>query len=437
MAAQTVGDLRTLVVRRAGIGRRVALLSADEALVKGLQANRCEVLADPGLEELEAFKPQLIVAFDAFVADGLEAFRLVARAAPEAELLISFANAASSSALLAALSGQGVRPGLVEDEVQSWLRSVGYLVAARDIVVSPHQASGLAADTEASLRALFEQLNPSAAVDRVLWLARRGVEATSADRVAGLISVVVSGGGEVAALEGTLASVAGQQARPLEVVVVASHPDEVQQRVLERVKGRAGIEVRWVQTSSVDPAARLNQGLACSRGQYVTFLEAGELLGPRHLHRLLETLAKGTQAWALAPGASLHGPFRLAAWLELGAVHAARWLVDRDRLGRFALTFPEGVAEFEGVLFTRISLVFSPSLLDGGDELDTSRQLRGAPQTVQEHLKGRPLRGLISLDEVLAAPNLQAWAMDRLEAARPGLGSAVAQALTRVRRLTR
>ena len=45
--SQTVGDLRTLVTRRAGLRKKVALLAGDEALQASLQKNGCTVLVDP------------------------------------------------------------------------------------------------------------------------------------------------------------------------------------------------------------------------------------------------------------------------------------------------------------------------------------------------------------------------------------------------------
>ena len=107
---QTVGDLRTLVTRRAGLRRKVALLAADPGLSQALEQNGCTVLADPAsLDEVTAFAPQVVVAFDGFAADGGEGFRKLAQAAPGAELVFSFANASSASVLIRALLG--VQPG--------------------------------------------------------------------------------------------------------------------------------------------------------------------------------------------------------------------------------------------------------------------------------------------------------------------------------------
>ena len=82
--SQHAGDLRTLVARRAGLKRRVALLVDDAALKDVLEKNGCTVLVDPSLEELSAFDPQVIAAFDGFAREKAESFRQLVRAAPEA-----------------------------------------------------------------------------------------------------------------------------------------------------------------------------------------------------------------------------------------------------------------------------------------------------------------------------------------------------------------
>ena len=77
--SQTVGDLRTLVTRRAGLRRKVALLAADSSLCAALEQNGCTVLVDPeSMEAVTTFHPDVVVAFDGFAAEGAEGFsRLV------------------------------------------------------------------------------------------------------------------------------------------------------------------------------------------------------------------------------------------------------------------------------------------------------------------------------------------------------------------------
>lgn len=405
MAAQTVGDLRTLVVRRSGQGRRVAVLSADEALARGLAQNGHTLLVDPTtLGDVAAFRPEVVVAFDGFASDGAEGFAALARAAPEAELLFSFANASGASRLLRGLEGRATGAALSEAEVRAWLLRAGWVVATRDAVVVPHEPSGLSTDTEVALRQLLEQLNPAAAVDRLLLVARRGVAASPREWSPGLTSVVVSAGADPAALEGTVRSVAGQLQRPVELVVVSSLPELRLEDAVRPAKGRAGLTVAVVGDAPGDALARTNVGLARAQGQYVCCLEAGELLAREHLATLVRRLAEGTSAWALSPGPGTPAPFSLRGWLEAGAAQRGRAVVDRQRLGAFPLDFAEGQALGEAVWFCRLAALFPPACGAGPVTLDSPRLVASRPEAVVEALRGRPLRAVTSLERLLEAP---------------------------------
>jgi hypothetical protein len=404
--AQAVGDLRTLVARRAGLGRKVALLAADEALAKALEQNGCTVLADPpSLEAVKAFGPQVVVAFDGFAADGAEGFKALAQAAPGASLVFSFANASGASTLLRALLGTTPAPTSSERDVRAWLREAGFVVASRDVVVTPHAPSGLSADTEAALRQLLEQLNPDAAADRLLLVAKRGAEASAPERTAGLTSVVVSGGDDVIALEGTIRSVAGQLQQPLELWVVSTLPEHRLDELSKAAKGRAGVTLVLVGDAPEDPLARTNFALSRARGQYVCCLEAGELLDRSHLSLLVKRLQDGTAAWALSSPPVDVGPrFELRRWLEVGAVQRGRYVVDRERLGSFALHFAEGVELAEAMLFSRLVALFPPAWAPSMCTLDSPRAVSARPEALLETLRARPLRTLAALRDQLEAP---------------------------------
>ncbi|MEW5743413.1 MAG: glycosyltransferase family A protein [Myxococcota bacterium] len=496
---QTAADLRTLVIRRAGLGRRVALLSSDELLAQGLEKNGCTVLSDPdSLDALTDFGPEVVVAFDGLVAEGLGALEGVARAAPAAELLFSFANAASASLLSRALQGKTSVRALAEAEVRAALSSAGYVVTGRDVVVTPHQPSRLAVEVDAALRQLFEQLNPDAAADRFLLSARRGVVASSPDRTPGLVSVIVTagpeprreaagagpgpgevptggapfgeggaanssavsgpargrgapsrGGGdasspahrglELDALTGTLSSLAGQAHRALEVLVASPFTAEEVEQAGRALKSRAGTTLLPVSSAAQDPAARINAGLALARGQYVSFLEAGELLDARHLSSLLERLSAGTEAWALAtPRASLAPPFDVLAWCRAGAAHRGLWLVDRDRLGAFPLTFAEGTPHFELLLFLRLAALFPPAWKPSAPTLDSPRAASADVEGLLHAMQGRPLQALVPLARLLRAPpppKVEDVVRDALEERSPMVARAFSRAAALVERV--
>ncbi|MBL8918986.1 MAG: glycosyltransferase family 2 protein [Myxococcaceae bacterium] len=438
MAAQLAQDLRTVVTRRVGGKRRVVVLASDLALVRAIEANGCTVLADPAsLDEVAAFRPEVVVVFDGFVLrDGQEALRRLASASGEAELVFSFANAASASALLAGLLGLPPAPAFSEPEVRRWLASAGFVVASRDAVVTAPVATGLSADTEAALRQLFEQLNPDAAIDRLLLVARRGVEATKPDRSPGLVSVIVSGGADVAALEGTLSSLANQHRRPLELVVVAALPAERLDEVVSRARVRSGISVITKADAPTDPAARTNAGLALAQGQYVAFAEEGTLFSPMHLTSLVRLLEDGTVAWALtssatsARGAARPARFDLGAWLRDGLVHRAEWLIDTSRLASFPLTFAEGERDADALLFARLGLLFPPAWRPDAPTVELSTPPSFAVDALLAKLRGRPLRGLTTLDALVQPPPVPALAaqvQERLAAVDPRVAEAFAR----------
>lgn len=437
---QTAADLRTLVLRRAGANRRVALLSSDEGLAKGLEANGCSVLVDPPtMEALTEFRPEVVVAFDGLLAEGLAAFEGLSRAAPSAELVFSFANAASASLVSRALQGRASVRAFAERDVREALSSAGYVVTARDVVVTPHETATLAVDTDAALRQLFEQVNPDAAADRFLVLAKRGVVASQPDRVPGLVSVVVSSGADAGALAGTLGSLAGQLHRALEVVVASPLAADAVLAAGAGLKVRAGATLVPLEVKSDDAAARSNAGLAVTRGQYVAFLEAGELLDARHLAALVERLSAGTEAWAVAtPRVAVTPPFDAAAWARAGAAHRGLWLIERERLGSFPLTFAEGTPQFELVLFLRLAALFAPAWKPGPPTLDSTREVSSDVDAVLQALAGRPLQALVPLARWLRAPpppKVQDVVRDALGERSPAVAKAFTRAASLVERV--
>ncbi|MBL8954968.1 MAG: hypothetical protein JNK82_29595 [Myxococcaceae bacterium] len=366
MNAQGAADLRTLVVRRAGQGRRVALLSPDAAIARAVEANGCTVLVDPDSPEaFAAFHPDVIVGFDA-LADP-HTLQLLARTVPGAELVFSCANAGSASSVIAQLLGRPAPRGQSERQLTEWLGTAGYDVVARDRVVVPFEAAGLALDAEASLRALLEQLNPEAAADRWLWVCRRGPPKPLPLRAAGLLSAVVFDG---PGREVTLAALERQSQKPLEVV------------------------------SSIEEA----------RGQYLALVMPGDTLTRDHFARLVQALQRGVSAWALESNVA-----PLAA-LEKGAVDCCAYVVDRERVGPFTLTLPRGAPAAEAVLFARLTALFPASLVAGGPSFE--RAHRPAPiGEALAALKSRPLRLLMGIDEALEQspePSLRSLLRDRL-----------------------
>jgi hypothetical protein len=349
----SAADLRTLAIRRAGTKRKVALLAADALLQSGIEANGCTVLVDPpDARALAAFDPDCVVGFDGLADGDGAAFARIAAAAPRAELVFSCANAGSASGLVRQLLGLQAARGLAEAQVRAWLSAARYDVVARDRVVVPFEASGLALDAEAALRALFEQLNAEAAADRWLWLARPARAQASSGRTPGLLSVVVFDG---PGREHSLTALDRQSQKPLEVV------------------------------ASVEEA----------RGQYLALLMPGDLPSRDHFARLVLALQRGVSAWALESQAPPH------AMLARGDVDCCAYVIDRERVGSFLVTLPRGAPAAEAVLFARLLAIFPPALVAGGPSYERAAR----PAHISEALgvlKARPLQLLVQLEDALA-----------------------------------
>jgi hypothetical protein len=404
----SVADVRTLVARRVGINRRVAVLGSDAALISALQNNGCEVLVDPaGLEALSTFSPHVVVAFDGFALDdGRGAFAMLASAVPGAELVFSFAHAGSATAALKALTGATPERACAERDVTAWLRAAGYVVTSRDVVVVPHVSTGVSADTEAALRQLFEQLNPDAAADRLLLVAKRGMAASEPDRTHGLLSVIISAATDGPALEGTVASLLGQQQRPLEIVLSSALSLEKTDAVLAKARARAGVTTLAPHSDSADWAARSNAGLAHATGQYVALLEAGDVVTPFHYSTLVKRLGEGTRAWALATtGADQPSAFSFAAWLASGVVARQTCIIDRERTATLPLQFAEGIEGAQSMRFARLAALFEPELTASGTpSIDVFRPTTESLETLTAAMRTRPLRVLTTLTELLKRP---------------------------------
>ncbi len=432
---QTAADLRSLVARRVGARRKVVLLGSDNALLRALEANGCQVLADPeSLPAVTAFEPQVVVAFDGFAraGEGAENFAALAQAAPDAELVFSFANAASASALLQALVGHPPPQALSEPEVRSWLRAAGFEVVSRDVVIGPHQPTGLAVDAEAQLRQLLEQLNPDAGAERLLLVARKKAGIPDVPREPGLVTVVVSATDALPALQSTLASLGRQPQRPMQVVVATSGLVVQAEPIIRSQAERGAFAAQMLSVASADFAVRTNQALARARGQYVAFFEAGDTVEPIHFRQLVGSLEQSTSAWIIArfkqPGVTqpdgLGGTrFHLATWLSAGITARCSLLLDRDRLGPFPLAFAEGVAEAEPLFIARLAALFPVATANGPASVErpTERTPFDA-HALSAAMRTRPLRAIGPLSLI----NDEGWGDllgRKLERRLPGLGT--------------
>lgn len=416
--AQVAGDLRTLVIRHAARGRRIALLGRDPELVRGLEEAGCAVLVDPeSPEAIARFRPTGIILFDGAVQteDPPGLLRVLTETAAEAELIVSFAHAGSAAALVAQLLGQPARAAVSDREARGWFAACGLEVHHRDVVVDAPRPTGLAPDTEVALRALFEQLNPDAAADRFVYVLGRGAPRPVEPRVAGLLSVVIAHrGAEFPLLNDCLAALAAQEYTPVELIVATASADPELAARLERHAPPGGERPQLcVLPSARDIPALLNGGLERARGQYIAFLEERDRVSPRHYRARIEALQAGAEAWALGPVRRTGAPeeerpsFELGEWIRRGWTERCGYTIDRDRLGSFPLTFAEGVAAEEALFFARLGALFAPRWLDGPalcERLGPHESPEQTERTLADLLsamRARPIRVLGSLAERL------------------------------------
>jgi glycosyltransferase involved in cell wall biosynthesis len=128
-----------------------------------------------------------------------------------------------------------------------------------------------------------------------------GVEGNAQPRDAasepGLLSVVVPFYNLGAYLEETIASVAASGYRPLEVVVVDDGSDDADSvAALERARARHPELVRVHRTANSGLSAARNTGAEQARGEFVTFVDADDLVEPEFFARAVGVLQRYANA---------------------------------------------------------------------------------------------------------------------------------------------
>ena len=105
--------------------------------------------------------------------------------------------------------------------------------------------------------------------------------------------------------------------------------------------------------------------------------------------------------------------------------------LDITRLGSFTITFAEGAPDADAVLFARLALLFPPAFTSAPSTVELLRQPTLDLPAMLAKLKGRPLRGLTTLEALLhttPVPPLSDQVQERLAAIDPRAAAVVERA---------
>jgi len=428
LAEDVSGPLRAFVLGRVAPGSRVGVVGTAEGLAQALAAAGCTVWTgeDPDVDALRGFAPTHVVLAERIQGDRLEArLRALHAVAPEAELLLGFANAGAAHALLSTLlEGAPARQGPSEAAFVRGLSACGLRVVRREGHRGAPPPGAMAAGAAKALSQLLTQLAPGAEDDVLLYALSRATEDTRpAQREQGLLSVVLWCGPEhQSLLDEAVFSIACQRYRPLEIVLVEP-----------QAAGRgAGDAVRTLETyQRLEPfrfqhvsgpaGGLMEEAVRRAHGQYLAFFEASGLVYPGHFEQLIQGLRQGEAAWAVSRAfrrvarAQPDGddyvetkiPFPLGDHLELSHLRQHPWLlhalvIDRDRIASMPLHLPDPGLGRSAALPLRLAAVFEPLFLNGLATCEQRRPDAEPPALDAEAGTLQVLRSLEALEQTLA-----------------------------------
>ncbi|MFE8599981.1 glycosyltransferase [Archangium violaceum] len=380
-------QLRGLVRERVRAGDRVALLGEAPELARVLEAAGCAVLAVPAtgerVERLRSFAPTHVVLPEG-EGEPLLQMREASEAAPGAEIFLAMRNAGASAALLETLLGLAPgRQGASVEAVLRGLSSLGLEVRHQGLISRQDSTAELAPDTARALRRLLAQLSPTAEADGVLLVLGRAAS-RAPSREQGLLSIVLwAGDTPAASLDETLFSLACQEYRPLELLVVlppdASSTEPDARALLERHRRLRDFSYQLIRV----PEGGMARGVREARGQYLSFLDASCVVYPAHYVQLVQRLREGSAAWAFARSRwalvreteggrfiAEKKPFPLGDHFEFSHLleHPALLyglVVDRSRVGALPLEVADPVEAPRAELLARLASLFEPVFTAG------------------------------------------------------------------------
>jgi hypothetical protein len=397
--------LHRLVLRGVTRGARVALTQADPVLSQALAAAGChvhqlELDADAhALQALAAFEADVIVVVDGLAGQAEPKALLcqLGSAAPKAQLCVAFWNATSGRRLLRTLEGRPAGPAaLSPHELRSWLGELGFTVQKSEPVPALVDEPELAVDAIVHLRQLFQQLNEESAHERLYWSAARTAAQGQprAQLQDDLLTVVMRNHSldRLELLDHAIFSLAVQRYQPLEIVVASQSMDERAPAELSKLLEKHQRSGQFTFQVVHEPAERdirsrlLNLGVEVARGRYVAFLDDDDVVYPQHYERLIEAMQSGEKAWAVGRSRrallSQDGngglyctskgdlterqTYERAALVHDNFITCHSYVLDRARLGRFPVRFPEDMTILEDYVFLlQLSALFQPVFVGG------------------------------------------------------------------------
>lgn len=105
------------------------------------------------------------------------------------------------------------------------------------------------------------------------------------------VSIVLCGYNQIAYLEGAIASALSQTHRNLELIIIDNGSTDGSQELLERYRTDPRVQL-LLHDSNDKVTKRMNEGIACCSGEYVSFFYADDYYLPHKLERQLQEFSR-------------------------------------------------------------------------------------------------------------------------------------------------
>lgn len=167
-------------------------------------------------------------------------------------------------------------------------------------------------------------------------------EWTLGEGLTGLVSVVIPAFNRADLIEETLDSVRAQTYRPIEIVVVDDGSTDATPAVVGQWAARYAedaLSVNLVSQPNQGASAARNQGVRCSLGEFIQFLDSDDLLGPTKITAQVDRLRQDPFLdFAYGPVAIMENPQRVL--YGRSAMTAQRQLLKQIEMSTFTVMGP-------------------------------------------------------------------------------------------------